>query len=116
MKTIFMTESEVKSKRLIKSGFTLIDLLITIGIIVLLATVILLAVGSARNQAKDAMVKNDLREISKMMDYYAIEDTAGKYFDNACTFDTSYVFSSSVDLFYTGTVPLCSAVTGTSDP
>jgi type II secretion system protein G len=52
------------------SGFTLIELLVVISIIGLLASIIFAALGSARNQAKDARRISDLQQIQTALELY----------------------------------------------
>jgi prepilin-type N-terminal cleavage/methylation domain-containing protein len=53
-----------------KEGFTLIELLVVIAIIGILATVILASLGSARTKSRDALRKEQVREISKALTVY----------------------------------------------
>ena len=53
-----------------KSGFTLIELLVVIAIIGLLASVVLLALNSARAKSRDAKRLADIRQIASAMELY----------------------------------------------
>ena len=60
-----------------KRGFTLIELLVVVAIIGLLASIVLVSVGTARNKAKDVAIKADLSNLRAAGELYS--DTAGNY-------------------------------------
>ena len=62
-------ERESKSPILSK-GFTLLELLVVIGIIAILSTIAVAALNTARAKARDVKRMHDLRVISKALDMY----------------------------------------------
>ncbi len=57
-----------------KKGFTLIELLVVIAIIGLLSTLAVVTLSSARQKARDARRKSDLKQISTAMELYYSEN------------------------------------------
>ncbi len=53
-----------------KKGFTLIELLVVIAIIGILATVVMVALSSARGKAKDSAVQSDVRNMMSAVELY----------------------------------------------
>ncbi len=59
-----------------KKGFTLIELLVVIGIIVFLFVLGVIALGSARQQARDSKRLSDLRAVQAHMEWYFADHNA----------------------------------------
>jgi len=59
-----------------KKGFTLIELLVVIAIIGLLSTLAVVALGSARQKARDAKRLSDLRSVQNGLEMYYAEKAA----------------------------------------
>lgn len=59
-----------------KAGFTLIELLVVIAIIGLLASVVLLALNSARAKSRDAKRLADIRQIASAFELYFNDNNA----------------------------------------
>ncbi len=76
-----------------QKGFTLIELLVVIAIIGLLASVVLLALGSARQKSRDAKRLGDVRQIASAMELY---------FNDNNSYPTTY---ASLSPSYIGQMP-----------
>lgn len=64
LQQLFKRKKSLPSPRA-RAGFTLIELLVIAAIISLLASVILVAMGESRKEARDAAIKTSLTEIRK---------------------------------------------------
>ena len=71
----------MKSRTKTNRGFTLIEILVVIGIIALLAALLLPALGSAKERARSVECANNLRQLSLAWSLYA-DDNAGLLVNN----------------------------------
>jgi prepilin-type N-terminal cleavage/methylation domain-containing protein len=73
----FIKKSRTASKR----GFTLIELLVVIAIIGILSSIVLVSMGGAREAARDATRKSDMRQIVTAQEmHYGLQEA---YFTSA---------------------------------
>jgi len=66
-----------------QKGFTLIELLVVIAIIAILAAVVLVALGNARENARNSSRKADLNSVMKAIELYSSDEDSWPTFGTA---------------------------------
>jgi len=74
--TIFFGKGGEKNMKMNKKGFTLIELLVVIAIIGLLATLAVVALGSAREKARDSRRISDVKQVQTALEFYYTDNDA----------------------------------------
>ncbi len=69
-----MKSNIFNKKTKLDRGFTLIELLVVVSIIGMLASVVLVSLQGARNKAKDAKLVLEIRELTKAMELYRLDN------------------------------------------
>ena len=77
------------------SGFTLIELMIVIAIIGMLAAIIAVGLGRARDSAKDAKIKSDIAQAATIAEL--IKDNNNDGYTNLCDSGTNKLDISQAD-------------------
>ena len=80
---------EIFDRKNKKLGFTLIELLVVIAIIGILAAIVLVSLGGARDRARDAAIVTNLNQLRSAAEVYYGSQSPNNY-TNLCA-DTEYV-------------------------
>jgi type II secretion system protein G len=101
---IFLLKGEGKKMKL-RKGFTLIELLVVIAIIGILASMVIVALSTARAKARDATRKSDLRQVKTALEVYYSDQSPNSYYVSETAVTISNTVLGGADQTYMKTVP-----------
>lgn len=90
-------------------GFTLIELLVVIAIIGLLASMVLVAVSTARNKAKDARIRSSIQQLRVLAEANSTDGTYATVTNAILTGDISTQGGTLVQTISTGGTSYCAS-------
>jgi len=96
-----------------KKGFTLIELLVVIAIIGTLSGIVLVSLTGAREKARDAVRKSDLRQVLSAQEMYYLEN--GAYLQAAAATDGTPAIGSFLGTLHDPQCPDGNCVSGATD-